>query len=55
MKPKYRTEIQRFYERYPYYPVPQMERYELGIGAMCDKEFIRMIEVKKDSQKSHNV
>jgi len=52
MEPKYKTGLQRFYEKYPYYPRSEKREDEyLGIGAM-------MIPVglvaEIDSQKSHN-
>jgi len=36
MEPKYRIGEERFYDRYPNYPVLETQREQLGIGAICD-------------------
>ena len=34
MRSKYKTGLERFYQRYPQYPIQEIEGEYLGIGAM---------------------
>lgn len=50
MEQKYRTGLERFYDKYPNYQRPDREEDYLGIGAMCDTGLIERLTSKNKEQ-----
>ena len=51
MEPKYKTGLERFYEKYPDYPRQEKEEEYLGVGAICDPHLFDRDSTKYKEQK----
>jgi hypothetical protein len=46
MEAKYKTGIERFYDRFPNYHITEREEDYIGVGAICDSNLIERIKNK---------